>query len=67
MGVQKNIGVLKFKVESLTTNLQSLILEEKKTRDLVLGVLQILKHMPGHDKALQEIKKIHEENEHKGD
>lgn len=30
MGVQKNIGVLKFKVESLTTNLQSLILEEKK-------------------------------------
>ncbi len=67
MGVQKNIGVLKFKVESLTTNLQSLILEEKKTRDLVLGVLQILKHMPGHDEALQEIKKIHEENEHKGD
>ena len=67
MGVQKNIGILKFKVESLTTNLQTLILEEKKTRDLLLGVLQILKHMPGHDKALQEIKKIHGENEHKGD
>ena len=67
MGVQKNIGILKFKIESLTTNLQTLILEEKKTRDLVLGVLQILKHMPGHDEALQEIKKIHEENEHKGD
>jgi len=67
MGVQKNIGVLKFKVESLTTNLQALILEEKKTRDLVLGVLQILKQMPGHDKALQEIKKTYEENEHKGD
>jgi len=67
MGVQKNIGILKFKVESLTTNLQTLILEEKKTRDLVLGVLQILKQMPGHDEALQEIKKIHEENEHKGD
>jgi|TARA_R110000751_G_scaffold60857_5_gene126769 hypothetical protein len=67
MGVQKNIGILKLKVESLTTNLQSLILEEKKTRDLMLGVLQILKHMPGHDEALQEIKKTYEENEHKGD
>ena len=33
MGVQKNIGILKAKVEALTTNLQTLILEEKQTRD----------------------------------
>jgi len=43
MGVQKNIGILKAKVEALTTNLQTLILEEKQTRDMVLGVLQIIK------------------------
>ena len=67
MGVQKNIGILKAKVEALTTNLQTLILEEKQTRDLILGVLQILKHMPGHDKALKKIKKLHEENGHKTD
>ena len=66
MGVQKNIGLLKAKVDALTTNLQTLILEEKKTRDLVLGALQILKQMPGHDKALAEIKKLYKEDEHKG-
>ena len=37
MGVQKNIGILKAKVEALTTNLQTLILEEKQTRDMILG------------------------------
>ena len=67
MGVQKNIGLLKAKVDALTTNLQTLILEEKQTRDMVLGALQILKHMPGHEKALEEMKKLYEENEDKGD
>ena len=51
MGVQKNIGRLKAKTESLTENLQKLILEEKQTRDLVLGALQILKYMPGYEEA----------------
>ena len=67
MGVQKNIGLLKAKVDALTTNLQTLILEEKQTRDMVLGALQILKHMPGHEKASEEMKKLYEENEDKGD
>ena len=68
MGVQKNIGILKAKVEALTTNLQTLILEEKQTRDMVLGVLQIIKHMPGHEEALEEIKKLYPEiDEDKGD
>ena len=68
MGVQKNIAILKTKVEVLTTNLQTLILEEKKTRDMVLGCLQILKEMPGHDKALKKLKEqFKEEDGHKGD
>ncbi len=67
MGVQKNVGLLKAKVDALTTNLQTLILEEKQTRDMVLGALQILKHMPGHEKALEEMKKLYKENEDKGD
>tara|TARA_R100000664_G_scaffold8640_1_gene14216 strand:- start:3192 stop:3395 length:204 start_codon:yes stop_codon:yes gene_type:complete len=67
MGVQKNIARLNAKVEALTKNLQTLILEEKQTRDMVLGTLQILKHLPGHDKAIEDIKKTYEKNEHKGD
>ena len=67
MGVQKNIARLNAKVEALTRNLQTLILEEKQTRDMVLGALQILKHLPGHDKAIEDIKKTYEKNEHKGD
>ena len=68
MGVQKNIGILKAKVEALTTNLQTLILEEKQTRDMVLGILQIIKYMPGHKEALEEIKKLYSEvDEDKGD
>ncbi|QDP66320.1 MAG: hypothetical protein Unbinned6224contig1000_41 [Prokaryotic dsDNA virus sp.] len=67
MGVQKNIGILKAKVESLTDNLQKLIIEEKQTRDMVLGALQILKEMPGHEKALKKLQeKFEKENGHKG-
>tara|TARA_R110002012_G_scaffold1473_1_gene6313 strand:+ start:1614 stop:1820 length:207 start_codon:yes stop_codon:yes gene_type:complete len=67
MGVQKNIGILKAKVESLTDNLQKLIIEEKQTRDMVLGALQILKEMPGHEEALKKLQeKFKEENGHKG-
>ena len=67
MGVQKNIGRLKAKTESLTENLQKLILEEKQTRDLVLGALQILKYMPGYKEALSKIKEEHERKQDKGD
>jgi len=67
MGVQKNIGRLKSKTESLTENLQKLILEEKQTRDLVLGALQILKYMPGYEEALSKIKEEHERKQDKGD
>jgi hypothetical protein len=67
MGVQKNIGILKAKVEALTTNLQKLIMEEKQTRDLVLGALQILKEMPGHEDALKSLtEKFKKEDGHKG-
>ena len=67
MGVQKNIGILKAKVENLTENLQKLIMEEKHPRDMVLGVLQILKEMPGHDKAIKKIKEQFKEKDgHKG-
>ena len=34
---------------------------------MVFGALQILKHLPGHDKAIEDIKKTYEKNEHKGD
>ena len=68
MGVQKNIALLKAKADALTTNLQKLILEEKQTRDMVLGCLQILKEMPGHEKALKKLKEqFKEEDGHKGD
>ena len=68
MGVKKNIALLKAKADALTTNLQKLILEEKQTRDMVLGCLQILKEMPGHEKALKKLKEqFKEEDGHKGD
>ena len=71
MGVQKNIGLLKAKNEQLTENLKKLILEEQKTRELVIGTLEILKLMPDYDKALRQLeennlKKV-TENGHKGD
>ena len=35
---------------------------------MILGVLQIVKHMPGHKEALEEIKKLYpQEDENKGD
>ena len=48
MGVQKNIALLKTKNELVTENLQKLILEEKQTRDMVIGALQLIKLMPGY-------------------
>jgi len=68
MGVKKNIEKLNIKVEEITVNLKKLINEEKHTRDMVLGALQILKHMPGHQKAVEEIsKQFKKQNERKGD
>ena len=55
MGMQKNIVLLKTKNEQVTENLKLLILEEHKTRELVLGCLEILKLMPEYDKALKQL------------
>ena len=57
MGVQKNIALLKTKNELVTENLQKLILEEKQTRDMVIGVLQLIKLMPGYEEALEKLRK----------
>jgi hypothetical protein len=55
MGVQKNIGLLKSKNEQVTENLKLLILEERKTRELVIGCLEILKLMPHYEDALKQL------------
>jgi hypothetical protein len=52
MGVQKNISLLKSRSEDVTENLKKLILEEKKTRELAIGTLELLKLMPGYEEAL---------------
>ena len=57
MGVQKNIALLKTKNELVTDNLQKLILEEKQTRDMVIGALQLIKLMPGYEEALEQLRK----------
>ena len=57
MGVQKNVGLLKVKNEQVTENLKMLIIEEQKTRELVVGCLELLKLMPGYDKALKQLTK----------
>ena len=57
MGVQKNIALLKTKNELVTENLQKLILEEKQTRDMVMGALQLIKLMPGYEDALEQLRK----------
>ena len=55
MGVQKNVGLLKAKNEQVTENLKMLIIEEQKTRELAIGCLELLKLMPGYDKALKQL------------
>ena len=67
MGVQKNIASLKVNTEALTENLKKLILEEQQTRELAVGTLNLLKLMPGYEKALAEMKKSAEEDGHQGD
>jgi len=57
MGVQKNIALLKTKNELVTENLQKLILEEKQTRDMIMGALQLIKLMPGYEDALEQLRK----------
>jgi|TARA_R110000772_G_scaffold132421_1_gene240958 hypothetical protein len=52
MGVQKNISLLKSRSEDVTENLKKLILEEKQTRELAIGTLELLKLMPGYEEAL---------------
>jgi|TARA_R110002110_G_scaffold62002_1_gene173521 fibrillarin-like rRNA methylase len=52
MGVQKNISLLKSRSEDVTENLKKLILEEKKTRELAIGTLELVKLMPGYEEAL---------------
>ncbi len=57
MGVQKNVGLLKAKNEQLTENLKLLIKEEQQTRELAIGCLELLKLMPGYEKALEQLQK----------
>lgn len=61
MGVQKNIGLLKAKNEQVTENLKKLIIEEQKTRELAIGCLELLKLMPGYEKALKQLTEKSEE------
>ena len=61
MGLQKNVGILKAKNDQVTDNLKKLIIEEQKTRELANGCLQLLKLMPGYDKALKQLTEISEE------
>ena len=56
MGVQKNISLLKSRSQDITDNLKKLILEEKQTRELAIGTLELVKLLPGYDKALEELK-----------
>ena len=63
MGVQKNIALLKTKNELVTENLQKLILEEKQTRDMVIGALQLIKLMPGYEEALEQLRKHGDDGE----
>jgi len=65
MGVQKNIGLLKAKNEQLTENLKLLIKEEQQTRELAIGCLELLKLMPGYEKALKQLQKNNTDG-HKG-
>ena len=67
MGVQKIIASLIVNTEALTENLKKLILEEQQTRELAVGTLNLLKLMPGYEKALAEMKKSAEEDGHQGD
>lgn len=61
MGLQKNVGILKAKNDQVTDNLKKLIIEEQKTRELAIGCLELLKLMPGYDKALKQLTEISEE------
>tara|TARA_R110000744_G_scaffold16434_4_gene45257 strand:+ start:3834 stop:4043 length:210 start_codon:yes stop_codon:yes gene_type:complete len=61
MGLQKNVGILKAKNDQVTDNLKKLILEEQKTRELVIGCLELLKLMPGYDEALKQMTERSEE------
>lgn len=65
MGVQKNVGLLKAKNEQLTENLKLLIKEEQQTRELAVGCLELLKLMPGYEKALEQLQKNNTDG-HKG-
>jgi hypothetical protein len=66
MGVQKNISLLKSRSEDVTENLKKLILEEKQTRELAIGTLELLKLMPGYDEALALLKEKAEQDGHQG-
>ena len=65
MGVQNNVGLLKAKNEQLTENLKLLIKEEQQTRELAIGCLELLKLMPGYEKALEQLQKNNTDG-HKG-
>lgn len=45
------------KIKAITNVLQQLINENTQLRDLSVGTLETIKHMPDYDKAIEQLKK----------
>ena len=45
------------KIKAITNVLQQLINENTQLRDLAVGTLETIKHMPSYDKAIEKLKK----------
>ena len=45
------------KIKAITNVLQQLINENTQLRDLAVGTLETIKHMPDYDEAIEKIKK----------
>ena len=45
------------KIKSLTNVVQHLINENTQLRDLAVGTLETIKHMPDYDEAIEKLKK----------
>ena len=44
------------KIKAITSVLQQLINENTQLRDLAVGTLETIKHMPDYDKAIEQLK-----------
>ena len=45
------------KIKAITSVLQQLINENTQLRDLAVGTLETIKHMPDYDEAIEKLKK----------